>query len=74
MQADVNEALARQFGLDAEEYARVLTIMGRTPTLTELGVFSMMWSEHSHDKLSRVQRQQAVVQCGLYTSISATML
>ena len=46
MQRDVNQALAREFGLSADEYATVLRIMDRTPTLTELGVFSVMWSEH----------------------------
>ena len=43
---DVNQQLAREFGLNADEYANVLSIMGRTPTLTELGIFSVMWSEH----------------------------
>ena len=51
---DVNQALAQEFGLSAEEYARVLDIMGRTPSLTELGVFSVMWSEHCSYKSSRV--------------------
>ena len=51
---DVNQALAREFGLSAEEYANVLAIMGRTPSLTELGVFSVMWSEHCSYKSSRV--------------------
>jgi phosphoribosylformylglycinamidine synthase len=51
---EVNQALARQFGLSADEYARVLAIMGRTPSLTELGVFSVMWSEHCSYKSSRV--------------------
>ncbi|MCI2008307.1 MAG: phosphoribosylformylglycinamidine synthase subunit PurL [Acetobacter peroxydans] len=51
--ATVDVALAREFGLTAEEYGRVLAIMGRTPTLTELGVFSVMWSEHCSYKSSR---------------------
>ena len=50
----VDAALARSFGLSAEEYARVLAIMGRTPSLTELGVFSVMWSEHCSYKSSKV--------------------
>jgi phosphoribosylformylglycinamidine synthase len=54
MSKDVNQALARQFGLSADEYARVLGIMGRTPSLTELGIFSVMWSEHCSYKSSRV--------------------
>ena len=51
---DVNQDLARQFGLSPDEYAGVLAIMGRTPTLTELGIFSVMWSEHCSYKSSRV--------------------
>jgi phosphoribosylformylglycinamidine synthase II len=54
----VNEALAREFGLSAEEYGRVLAIMGRTPSFTELGVFSVMWSEHCSYKSSRVWLKQ----------------
>ncbi len=46
--------LARQFGLSAEEYGRVLAILGRVPSLTELGIFSVMWSEHCSYKSSRV--------------------
>jgi phosphoribosylformylglycinamidine synthase len=58
MNQDVNESLARRFGLNAEEYGRVLTIMGRTPSFTELGVFSVMWSEHCSYKSSRVWLKQ----------------
>src|SRR5450759_2425275 len=58
MERDVNQELAREFGLSAEEYARVLSIMGRTPSHTELGVFSVMWSEHCSYKSSRVWLKQ----------------
>ncbi len=58
MQCDVNQALAREFGLSADEYATVQQIMGRTPSLTELGVFSVMWSEHCSYKSSRVWLRQ----------------
>jgi phosphoribosylformylglycinamidine synthase subunit PurL len=54
MDREVNDGLAREFGLSAEEYARVLDIMERVPSLTELGVFSVMWSEHCSYKSSRV--------------------
>ena len=54
----VDQALAATFGLSAEEYGRVLAIMGRTPSLTELGVFSVMWSEHCSYKSSRVWLKQ----------------
>jgi len=55
---DVSSALAREFGLSAEEYGRVLAIMGRTPSFTELGIFSVMWSEHCSYKSSRVWLKQ----------------
>jgi len=50
----VTADLAKSFGLNDEEYARVLGIMGRTPSLTELGIFSVMWSEHCSYKSSRI--------------------
>ena len=44
---------AAEHGLSAEEYARILDIMGRAPNLTELGIFSVMWSEHCSYKSSK---------------------
>src|SRR5688572_5180448 len=41
-------------GLTAEEYERIVTLLGREPNLTELGLFSVMWSEHCSYKSSRV--------------------
>jgi phosphoribosylformylglycinamidine synthase II len=43
-----------QHGLTNEEYARIERTLGREPTLPELGVFSVMWSEHCSYKSSRV--------------------
>ena len=40
-------------GLTADEYRRVLEVLGREPNLTELGIFSVMWSEHCSYKSSR---------------------
>jgi phosphoribosylformylglycinamidine synthase len=54
MNAIIDATLAKKFGLNAEEYDRVLAIMGRTPSFTELGIFSVMWSEHCSYKSSRV--------------------
>ncbi len=45
--------LSAEFGLKQDEYARVLSILGRSPSLTELGIFSVMWSEHCSYKSSR---------------------
>jgi phosphoribosylformylglycinamidine synthase len=50
----VDSDLAKSFGLNAEEYAKVLEICGRAPSLTELGIFSVMWSEHCSYKSSRI--------------------
>ncbi|MBL8543698.1 MAG: phosphoribosylformylglycinamidine synthase subunit PurL [Hyphomonadaceae bacterium] len=47
-------ALAEEFGLSKDEYGLVLKKLGRTPNVTELGVFSVMWSEHCSYKSSRV--------------------
>ncbi len=52
--ADRATQLAGEFGLKPDEYQRVLAILGRLPSLTELGVFSVMWSEHCSYKSSRV--------------------
>ncbi|MFN7000852.1 MAG: AIR synthase related protein, partial [Elioraea tepidiphila] len=46
--------LAAEFGLKPDEHERVLAILGRQPSLTELGIFSVMWSEHCSYKSSRV--------------------
>ena len=46
--------LIAEHNLTAEEYERILTILGREPNLVELGVFSAMWSEHCSYKSSRV--------------------
>jgi phosphoribosylformylglycinamidine synthase len=49
----VDLALAREHGLTDEEYANILEILGRTPTFPELGIFSVMWSEHCSYKSSK---------------------
>jgi phosphoribosylformylglycinamidine synthase len=46
--------LAAQHGLSPEEYERAQKIMGREPNFTELGIFSVMWSEHCSYKSSRL--------------------
>lgn len=51
----VTADLARQHGLTDEEYDRILSILGRVPTYTELGIYSVMWSEHCSYKNSIAQ-------------------
>ncbi|GAB4191969.1 MAG: phosphoribosylformylglycinamidine synthase subunit PurL [Calditrichia bacterium] len=48
----VTVELALEHGLTEEEYAKIQEILGRVPTFTELGVFSVMWSEHCSYKNS----------------------
>ena len=48
----VDEALALEHGLTAEEYSWIVDNLGRTPTITELGIYSVMWSEHCSYKNS----------------------
>jgi phosphoribosylformylglycinamidine synthase len=52
-QMKIDAALIQQHGLTEEEYARILEILNREPTLTELGMFSVMWSEHCSYKNSK---------------------
>ena len=49
----ITPELVDDHGLSPDEYAQIQQIMGRTPTFTELGVFSAMWSEHCGYKNSK---------------------
>lgn len=51
---EVTQTLAQEYGLSTDEYEKVLEILGRDPTHTELGIFSVMWSEHCSYKTSRL--------------------
>ena len=55
---EVTAALAREHGLSDAEYARIGEMLGRAPRFTELGIFSVMWSEHCSYKSSRVHLRQ----------------
>jgi phosphoribosylformylglycinamidine synthase II len=50
----IDQATILAHGLTQNEYQRVLSILGREPNLTELGIFSVMWSEHCSYKSSRI--------------------
>src|SRR5260221_5058950 len=50
----ITDDVVRAHHLTAEEYRRVTDSLGREPTYSELGVFSVMWSEHCSYKSSRV--------------------
>src|SRR5205085_12460898 len=49
----ITPALVAEHGLTDEEYERLVTMLGRTPTFTELGIVSALWSEHCSYKHSR---------------------
>jgi phosphoribosylformylglycinamidine synthase subunit PurL len=51
---EITPEIVSEHGLKPDEYQRLLKILGRTPSLTELGIFSVMWSEHCSYKSSRV--------------------
>ena len=53
LNVEITPELVAQHGLLPEEYERILGILGRTPNLTELGIFSVMWSEHCAYKNTR---------------------
>ena len=52
--AAITPEVVAQHGLSPEEYQRILNALGREPNLLELGIFSVMWSEHCSYKSSRI--------------------
>jgi phosphoribosylformylglycinamidine synthase subunit PurL len=50
----ITPEILRDHGLTPEEYQRIQSLLGREPSFTELGIFSVMWSEHCSYKSSRV--------------------
>ncbi|MBN9487802.1 MAG: phosphoribosylformylglycinamidine synthase subunit PurL [Alphaproteobacteria bacterium] len=50
----ITPQIVAEHGLAPDEYERLLKIMGRSPTMVELGIFSAMWSEHCSYKSSKV--------------------
>ena len=54
----ITPELVAEHGLSADEYRLLLAVLGREPSLTELGIFSVMWSEHCSYKSSRVWLRQ----------------
>jgi phosphoribosylformylglycinamidine synthase II len=50
----IDSKVLERHGLKPDEYDRIVAFMGREPNLTELGIFSVMWSEHCSYKSSRV--------------------
>lgn len=66
---EITPQLVKDHNLTEEEYNKILEIMGRTPTITELGIFSAMWSEHCSYKstkkwLKTMHTEEPWVICG----------
>lgn len=57
----ITAEIVEQHGLKPDEYEKIKLLMGREPNLTELGVFSVMWSEHCSYKSSRVHLKRLPV-------------
>ncbi|MBP7415907.1 MAG: phosphoribosylformylglycinamidine synthase subunit PurL, partial [Pyrinomonadaceae bacterium] len=57
----ITAEIVEQHGLKPDEYEKIKELMGREPNLTELGVFSVMWSEHCSYKSSRVHLKRLPV-------------
>lgn len=51
--APISTEMVESHGLNSEEYEHILELAGRTPTITELGIFSAMWNEHCSYKSSK---------------------
>ena len=51
---EITDALVAAHGLKPDEYQRILALIGRAPSFTELGIFSAMWNEHCSYKSSRL--------------------
>ncbi|HAJ22634.1 MAG TPA: phosphoribosylformylglycinamidine synthase II, partial [Rhodospirillaceae bacterium] len=52
-EVEITPEIVAEHGLTTDEYQIVLNILGRAPNITELGIFSVMWSEHCSYKSSR---------------------
>jgi phosphoribosylformylglycinamidine synthase subunit PurL len=52
--SEITPKIVSDHGLNEEEYTRLLNALGREPNLVELGIFSVMWSEHCSYKSSRI--------------------
>ncbi len=62
MKTAITPDIVAEHGLTPEEYQRVLKILGREPNLIELGIFSVMWSEHCSYKSTRIHLKKLPTQ------------
>ena len=62
----ITPALLKTHSITADEYKSIESKLGRTPSLTELGIFSVMWSEHCSYKSSRVHLKRLAYERDAY--------
>ena len=60
--AEITPDIVAEHGLSPDEYQRILKALGREPNLVELGIFSVMWSEHCSYKSSRIHLKKLPTQ------------
>src|ERR1700690_3581366 len=65
MSATITPDLIAQHQLSPSEYEKIVSLLGREPTYTELGIFSVMWSEHCSYKSSRIHLRKLPTQSKL---------
>jgi phosphoribosylformylglycinamidine synthase subunit PurL len=58
----IDAAVLERHGLKSDEYDRIVRALGREPSITELGIFSVMWSEHCSYKSSRIHLRKLPTQ------------
>src|SRR3989338_5555802 len=62
MTTQITPEIIRQHNLSADEYQMILKHLGRAPNLVELGIFSVMWSEHCSYKTTRLHLKKLPTQ------------
>src|SRR4051794_19379243 len=62
VQFTIDDQVLQRHGLTRDEYARIVKSLKREPTITELGIFSVMWSEHCSYKSSRIHLKKLPTQ------------
>jgi len=57
----IDEKIIKEHNLTLEEYKKIVRLIGREPNITELGIFSLMWSEHCSYKSSKIHLKRLPV-------------
>ena len=69
----ITPEVVKDHGITPDEYERIKGALGREPSLTELGIFSVMWSEHCSYKSSRVHLKRLPTRSKLVVRARAKM-